>query len=93
MKITREEIKQGLIGILKISAEEIAALDEPPPFVSANIAPEQIKELRTNRCMTQVEFAKFFKVTVDTVRKWEAGKRVPSPLAQQVMDWMKEGKV
>lgn len=38
----------------------------------------EIKEIRARLSMTQLEFADLFFASVDTVKGWETGRRVPS---------------
>ncbi len=40
--------------------------------------PADIKETRARLAMTQVEFADLFFASVDTIKGWETGRRMPS---------------
>ena len=42
---------------------------------------DRIKELRTSFGLTQVKFAKILGVSVASLRRWEAGDALPSPMA------------
>jgi DNA-binding transcriptional regulator YiaG len=42
----------------------------------------RIKTIRTTLGMTQLEFAFYTRVAVNTVSAWENGLRLPSPLAE-----------
>jgi len=40
--------------------------------------PERLKELREEKCLTQIQFCKQINVSQPTVARWESGERVPS---------------
>ena len=42
---------------------------------------DDLKALRLSLGLTQEQFARLLGVTLNTVQKWEGGRRAPSPLA------------
>jgi len=48
----------------------------------------EVRELRKKLKMTQIQFARELGVSCMTVKRWEAGKTKPSPMAQKLLDEM-----
>jgi len=72
---TEEEIeRQAAEDGGPMTDEELATatLVYPPP------APERVRALRARLGLSQVQFARRFGFTVDTVQQYEQGRRVPS---------------
>ncbi|MCL4549964.1 MAG: helix-turn-helix domain-containing protein [Bacteroidetes bacterium] len=57
--------------------EETLAFAKGEPAKVRVIVPAQVKAIRENLNMTQEEFAEAFRVSVNTLRHWERGNRVP----------------
>jgi putative transcriptional regulator len=55
-------------------------------FAPRAYGPEDVRRVRGLLGMSQPIFARFLGVDANTVRSWEQGSRVPSPIARRFMD-------
>ena len=55
-------------------------------FKPRDYGPDDVRRVRGLLGMSQVLFARFLGVDANTVRSWEQGTRLPSPIARRFMD-------
>ena len=58
-----------------------------------NFKPNDIKQLRKARRMTQAEFGRFVGVSVSAVKKWELALQIPSPPVMKLMELAEKGTI
>ena len=74
-----ESIKQGLLeAIAHASGQPSTAIVHPPQ-------PIDVKAIRKQVGMTQMEFAVAFGISVSTLRHWERGDRIPQGPARVLL--------
>lgn len=64
-------IKQGLTEAIQYSEAKC------PKAIVHQFSSIDVKNIRSNLGMTQIEFASAFGISVSTLRHWERGDRVP----------------
>jgi putative transcriptional regulator len=55
-------------------------------FTPRDYGPDDVRRVRDLLGMSQVVFARFLGIAANTVRSWEQGTRLPSPIARRFMD-------
>jgi putative transcriptional regulator len=75
-----EKIFKELDANLK-QAVKVARGTEPPQSIYVVLKPTEIKAIRANLGMSQAAFAKTFRLSLDTLKGWEQGKRRPDAAA------------
>jgi putative transcriptional regulator len=79
------------IDALDDEAVQQAALSDPdalptPPEALAHFRRAiDVKAIRERLAMSQAEFAATFHLSLETVRDWEAAKRLPDPVARTLL--------
>jgi putative transcriptional regulator len=76
-------MKEELISELEASVKEGGAIlrGDRKPSRSFHLSPVDIRHIREDFDLTQVEFAALLVVSVRTLRNWEQGRRVPGGAA------------
>lgn len=80
------ETAQGLHEIGLIDAKTMREFDESCLTPVVNLNPAEITETRTKVGVSQAVFAHYLHVSVDTVSKWEQGKKHPSGPALKLLN-------
>ena len=75
-----EKIFKELDANLK-QAVKVARGTEAPQSIYVVLKPAEIKAIRANLGMSQAAFAKTFRLSLDTLKGWEQGKRKPDAAA------------
>ena len=72
-------MKDELLNELVASIQEGGAIlrGEVQPSRTARLAPIDIKGIRAGLQLTQEQFARLLGISVNTLRNWEQGRRVP----------------
>ncbi|MCE5259491.1 MAG: helix-turn-helix domain-containing protein [Chloroflexi bacterium] len=72
-------MKEELFNELVTSVQEGGAIlrGEVQPSRTARLAPIDIKAIRAGYQLTQEQFARLLGISVNTLRNWEQGRRVP----------------
>jgi len=73
-----DEVFESIMGGLK----EASAFLKGKPNKCTVHNPINVKEVRIKQGYSQNEFANIFGLNVETIRKWEQGKRVPNKPTQ-----------
>jgi len=77
-KAVADSIRRGLEEALAFAKGEA-----DPRKYRVHIPHEiDVRRIRSKLGMTQIEFAREFRLSVDTVRHWEQGRRVPDGAAR-----------
>ena len=77
---------------LKVSLEEAVAVEQGLKKVSRVTSYEvaDVKEIRAQLNVSQVEFAAVLGTSVDTIKSWEKRRRNPTGLAAKVLATIKD---
>jgi putative transcriptional regulator len=67
------------------SATKLTARTYPADFPTRGFGPDDVRRVRGLLGMSQALFARFLGVDANTVRSWEQGARLPSPIARRFM--------
>jgi putative transcriptional regulator len=80
-------MKEELFSELVASVKEGGAIlrGERKPTGSFHLSPEDIRRIREDFDLTQVEFAALLGISVRTLRNWEQGRRVPGGAAMVLL--------
>lgn len=80
-------MKDELFAELVASLHEGGAIlrGEAPPAREFTMDPPDIKAIRQNFGLTQVQFAALLGISVGTLRNWEQGRRVPEGPARVLL--------
>ena len=80
-------MKDELFAELVASVRESGAIPRGEQAASRifTIQPLEIKDIRDNFGLTQVEFAAMLGISVRTLRNWEQGRRVPEGPARVLL--------
>ena len=62
-------------------AAKIAKCSSAPKSVYVVLSPAEIKAIRASVRMSQAVFARSFRLSLDTIKGWEQGKRKPDAAA------------
>ncbi|MEM8682184.1 MAG: NadS family protein [Pseudomonadota bacterium] len=62
-------------------AVQVAKGAKAPKSVYVALSPAEIKRIRAGTGMSQAAFARSFRLSLDTVKGWEQGKRKPDAAA------------
>jgi len=62
-------------------AVKVAKGTKAPTSVYVVLSPAEIKAIRANTKMSQAVFARSFRLSLDTIKGWEQGKRKPDAAA------------
>ena len=80
------EMAQGLHKIGLIDAKTMREFDEDCLVPVEEMTPVEIVETRTSVGVSQAVFAHYLNVSVDSVSKWEQGKKHPSGPALKLLN-------
>jgi putative transcriptional regulator len=75
-----ESIQQGLLEAIDF------AQGKPVKAIVHEVSPVDVKAIRKQVGMTQVEFASAFGISVGTLRHWERGDRTPRGPARVLLN-------
>ena len=80
-------MKKDLFDKLLESAEQMGEITrgERTPSREFNIAPVEIKEIRSRLKLSQSKFALLMQVEVSTLQNWEQGRREPTGPAKALL--------
>ena len=80
-------MKEELFSELVTSVKEGGAIlrGERKPSRSFHLSPMDIRRIREDFDLTQVEFAALLGISVRTLRNWEQGRRVPEGAAMVLL--------
>lgn len=84
------ESMQGLHDIGIINTQTMRRFDESCLTPIEHLAPAEIIETRTQSGVSQAVFAHYLNVSVDTISKWEQGKKHPSGPALKLLNLVKQ---
>ena len=70
-------------------AETVARGDKAPDSVYVVLTPAEIKAIRAGLGMSQSVFAGTFRLSLDTLKGWEQGKRKPDAAAANFLRMIK----
>ncbi len=70
-------------------AVKVAKGTKAPRSVYVVLQPAEIKGIRANLGMSQSEFASTFRLSLDTLKGWEQGKRKPDAAAANFLRMIK----
>jgi putative transcriptional regulator len=76
----RDTLRDGIALETKYTVRRIAAVSPPP-----SLGPEQIRRTREMMGVSQQVFADFLGASASTIRSWEQGQKVPSPMARRFL--------
>ena len=79
-KTRLEELKRRLKTVEDFSTGK---LELPPHKVKVKVP--DVKKIRENADLTQQQFADMFGWSIDTVRSWETGRRIPDQSARLLL--------
>lgn len=70
-------------------AAKVAGGTRAPKSIYVVLTPAEIKSIRAGVGMSQSEFAKAFRLSLDTLKGWEQGKRRPDAAAANFLRMIK----
>lgn len=76
---------EGMYHSGTIDKETMRSFDETCLAVPAELAPQEIKQLRESHHVSQPVFARYLNTSESTIEKWETGAKRPSGAALKLL--------